>query len=161
LRDFDTSTRNPGASRHTEGALERATEVADADAEKRGEIPDWNRGRKIRVDMYDEPMRLPGREAATLYSCCSTLAGALGSCWRTRMRVEERQGTRDMRLGGFAVTITSATRRLDEFSRRGYGGSPLRALASSLERRHARSLCAPQTAFESPFRGEAKPIRLL
>jgi hypothetical protein len=79
LRDFDASTRNPGASRHTEGALERATEVADADAEKRGEIPDWNRGRKIRVDMYDEPMRLPGREAASLYLCCSTLARAL-SC---------------------------------------------------------------------------------
>jgi hypothetical protein len=69
------------------------------------------------------------------------------------MRVEERQGTGDMRLGGFAVTITNARRSLDELSGRSCGGSLLRALASSLERRHARNVRDPKPLSSPPFGG--------
>jgi hypothetical protein len=63
LGELDAPAPDPDVSRHTEGALERATEVADADVEGRSKILDDDSAGKVGVDMQREPSRLPVREA--------------------------------------------------------------------------------------------------
>jgi hypothetical protein len=79
LGELDAPARDPDASRHTESALERATEVADAEIEGGSKILDDDLAGKIGVDMRRKPSRLPGREAPAQILSRASVAGLPGS----------------------------------------------------------------------------------
>jgi hypothetical protein len=117
LGNFDASARDPYVSGHAEGALECATEVADADTHERREILDVDLRAKVGVDVRCKAPGPPGRKCPTPNSCCSLAVNAW-SCWsRAWMPVEERYSASDMCFDSFAVAVPCAPRRLDELSR--------------------------------------------
>jgi hypothetical protein len=118
LRDLDAPTSDPGASGHAKGALEQATEVADADADKCSQIPDANLAGKVGVDMYPKLSHLPGSKATTPNRRCSRAVASHSSKPRTWAPIEECYGMSDMCFGGFAVAIPRTTRCLHELDGR-------------------------------------------
>jgi hypothetical protein len=89
LGELDAPAPDPDVSRHTEGALERATEVADAEVEGRSKILDDDFAGKVGVDMCCEPSRLPAREAPAQDLPWANVVGLPGSS-RFRTSVQER-----------------------------------------------------------------------
>jgi hypothetical protein len=115
LGELDAATRDPDASRHTESALERTTEVADAKVEGRSKILDEDLAGKIGVDMYRKPSRLPGREASARGLPRTSVAGLHRSS-ASRMPIQDRNGASDMGFGAVAITLPRAISSLDELS---------------------------------------------
>ncbi len=64
LSEFDAPMSDPDAGRHAKGALECATEVTDADVERRRKVFDDDLAGEVGIDMRREPSRLPCRETA-------------------------------------------------------------------------------------------------
>jgi hypothetical protein len=61
LGELDAPLSDPDASRHTKGALERATEVTDAHVERRRKFFDDDLATEVGIDMRRETSRPPSR----------------------------------------------------------------------------------------------------
>ena len=115
MRDFNASASDPDASRHTEGAFERPTEVTDADVQRRREVLDDDLAGKVGIDVRRKSSRLPRRETAALDLSRDSIAGLPGNP-RFRMSVKQRYGAGNICSGAVAVAVPCTTRGLDELS---------------------------------------------
>jgi hypothetical protein len=115
LSELDAPLPDPDAGRHAEGLLERATEVTDADVERRRQVFDDDLAGEIGIDMRREPPRLPRCKSSARDLSWASVAVLTRNPW-SRISVQYRYGTGDMCSGTLAVTLHRATRSLDELS---------------------------------------------
>ena len=90
--------------------------MALAEAEHCGEIVDANPSGKIFIDIRNQPSALPSQQTS---GCYSSIYGGWLRRHRCRalLSLKKYDGTRDVRTGSFAVTLTRFVCSFDELGR--------------------------------------------